>query len=44
MRLPEVVVVNNNITGGYQDTYNDELDKNQRIQFAMEIERMQDRE
>jgi len=31
MRLPEVVVVNNNITNGYTDDYNDEQDQNQRI-------------
>ena len=44
MRLPEVVVMNNNITGGYTDNYNDETDQNQRISFAMEIEMAQDRE
>ena len=44
MRLPEVVVVDNNLTGGYSETYNDDHDHNQRIQFAMEIERAQERE
>ena len=44
MRLPEVVVMNNNLTDGYTDSYNDEIDRNQRIQFAMEIEQTMERE
>ena len=36
--------MNNNLTDGYTDTYNDELDQNQRISFAMEIEAAQGRE
>ena len=44
MRLPEVVVMNNNLTDGYTDNYNDQLDQNQRISFAMEIEAAQGRE
>ena len=44
MRLPEVLIMNNNITNGYTDNYNDETDQNQRIEFAMEVERTQERE
>ena len=38
MRMPEVMILNNNNEDAYTDSYSDEIDRNQRIQFAMEVE------
>ena len=44
MSLPQVRIFNSNITEGYGEDYNDKIDQDQRMQFAMEVERTANRE
>ena len=38
--MPNVAIVSQNLTNGYSEDYDDDTDHEQRLQFAMEVDRV----